>query len=42
MFKTKGNLWRLTQMLNLADKQFKEAFMFMLKNVKIMSEQVRN
>ena len=27
--------------LNLVDKEFKEAFMFMLKNVKVMSEQVR-
>ena len=42
MFKRNGNLWRLTQMLNLADKEFKEAFMFMLKNVKVRSEQVRN
>ena len=29
-------------MLSLVDKEFKEAFMFMPKKVKVMSEQVRN
>lgn len=42
IFKRKGNLWRLTQMLNLTDKGFKEAFIFMFKNVKVMNEQVGN
>lgn len=34
IFKRKGNQQRLTQMFNLAEKEFKVAIMSMFKNVK--------